>query len=422
MGCEIMRHLVNFGGKPLKVQATVMLAVGCLVVGSAALVLKVQSGTAAPTIVASTGPSGADGLFRPTPAQWSALTVQPVQMTSFRSELQTEGKIAIDEDRATRIYSQYAGRLTVLGVGTGDTVQKGQLLFVIEARDSIETQKEFVSALADLNKARSQVNLTTIVERRLGLLYKDRAMALKDWEEAQANLTAAKNDLRSAEIALQAVRNRLRILGKTDAEIQTFETTGVIAPDAPVYSPLAGTVLQRKIGPGQYVEAGASDSEPVMLIGDVSKVWLVAYVREADADGIKINQPLSFTVLTLPGRTFEARVNYVASSLDSGSRRLLVRASVENPDKRLKPEMFASVRITTDEMPQSAAVPRDAIIYEGDSARVWVARDDGALELRRIKPGLVNGELVQVLSGLSASDKIVARGSLFIDRASTLGS
>jgi membrane fusion protein, heavy metal efflux system len=145
-------------------------------------------------------------------------------------------------------------------------------------------------------------------------------------------------------------------------------------------------------------------------------------VRETDADSIRINQPLTFTVLTLPGRTFEARINYVASSLDSGSRRLLVRASVENSDRRLKPEMFASVRITTDEMPQSAAVPRDAIIYEGDAARVWVARDDGAIQLRHIKPGLTNGNLVQVVSGLAPGEKIIARGSLFIDRAATLGS
>jgi cobalt-zinc-cadmium efflux system membrane fusion protein len=134
------------------------------------------------------------GLFRPTAAQWAALSVEPAQPMRFRSEFSTEGKIAIDEDRATRIYSQYAGRVTKLAVGSGDSVQKGQLLFVIEATDSIETQKDFVSALGDLNKARSQVNLTTIIERRLGNLYKDKAMSLKDWEEAQANLTAAKND------------------------------------------------------------------------------------------------------------------------------------------------------------------------------------------------------------------------------------
>lgn len=415
-----MSYFIRFCALARGAWMAVTLAVVGLICGLVFLTLKLSdSGMAT---ASSTKPMGKTGLFRPTAAQWAGLSVEPVRLMRFRSEFATEGKIAIDEDRATRIYSQYAGRLTKLAVGSGDTVQKGQLLFMIEATDSIETQKDFVSALGDLNKARSQVNLNTIIERRLGALYKDKAMSLKDWEEAQANLTAAKNDLRTAEIGLQAVRNRLRLLGKTDDEVNAFEATGVITPDAPVYSPIAGTILQRKIGPGQYIDAGASTSDPVMVIGDVSKVWLVAYVREADADRVRHNQSLKFTVLTLPGQVFEARVSYVASSMDSASRRLLVRASVDNPDGRLKPEMFASASITIDETPPSPAVPHDAIIYEGETARVWVAGEGGAIELRRIKVGLTNGDFAQVTSGIAANERVVARGSLFIDRAATLGS
>jgi membrane fusion protein, heavy metal efflux system len=362
------------------------------------------------------------GFFRPTPSHWASLSVEPVRLMRFRSGFSTEGKITIDEDRATRVYSQYAGRVVKLGVGTGDRVQKGDALFVIEATDSIEAQKDFVSALGDLNKTKSQVNLTTIAERRLSNLYKDKAMSLKEWEESQANLTAAKNDMRTAEIGLQAIRNRLRLLGKTDAEVQAFENTGVISPDAPVYSPIAGTVLQRRIGPGQFLDAGASSAEPAMLIGETSKVWLVVYVREGDADGVRMNQPVSFTVLTLPGQVFEARVSYIASSLEPTSRRLLVRATVDNPDGRLKPEMFANARITIGETQASPAVPRDAVIYEGDQARLWVTHDDGAIELRRVKIGLTDGGFAQVVSGLGANEKVIARGSLFIDRAATLGS
>lgn len=379
------------------------------------------SGVQVASAASGTSESG-NGLFQPTQAQWAALSIEPAKAMSFRSEFLTEGKIAIDEDRSTRIYSQYGGRVTQLAVGSGDRVQKGQLLFMIEAADSIETQKDFVSALGDLNKARSQVNLMTIAERRLSLLYRDKAMALKDLEEAQANLTAARSDVRTAEIALQAVRNRLRLLGKTDEEIQTFESTGTITPAAPVYSPIAGTVLQRNVGPGQYIDAGASNADPVLLIGDVSKVWLVAYVREADANRVRRDQQLAFTVLTLPNETFDARVSYVASSLDPASRRLLVRASVDNPDGRLKPEMFASARIVTHETGESPAVPRDAVIYEGDAARVWVARNDGAIELRRVKLGLVHGDFIQVTNGIAVNDRVITRGSLFIDRAASLGS
>ena len=148
----------------------------------------------------------------------------------------------------------------------------------------------------------------------------------------------------------------------------------------------------------------------------------MAYVREADADRVRVNQPLSFTVLTLPNETFDARVSYVASSLDPTSRRLLVRASVDNPHGRLKPEMFAHARIVTDETGNSPAVPRDAVIYEGDAARIWVARNDGAIELRHVKLGLANGDLIQVTNGIAVDEKVITRGSLFIDRAASLGS
>ncbi len=370
--------------------------------------------------VEGAGASRKSDLFYPTSTQWAGLTVEAVETRLFRSGIRTEGKIAIDEDRATRIYSPYAGRVVRLLASTGDEIRQGQQIFVVEAADSVETQKDFVSAISELNKARSQLNLATITERRMASLIKDKAMSQKEWDEAQANLVSAQNDLRSAEVALQAVRNRLRLIGKIDAEIDTFENTGVITPDAPVHSPLAGTVLQRRIGPGQYVDAGASDAEPVYRIGDTSKVWLAAYVRESDASLVRLHQPIRFTVLTFPGRTFEGRISYVASSFDPETRRLLVRASIDNAGGLLRPEMFANVDIATDDGTATPAVPRDAILYEGDAARVWVARDGGGVELRHIKAGLTDGPMVQVLGGLTPGEKVVTSGSLFIDRGAAL--
>jgi cobalt-zinc-cadmium efflux system membrane fusion protein len=362
------------------------------------------------------------GLFHPTAVQWTTLTTQPVTLQSFHSGFRTEGKIVIDEDRATRIYSPYAGRVKQLFAAPGDVVEQGQQIFVIEATDSVETQKDFVAAISDLNKARSQVNLTTITERRVANLIKDKAMSQKDWEEAQTSLAAAQNDHRSAEVALQAVRNRLRLIGKTDEEISAFEKTGEITPDAPVYSPLAGTILQRRIGPGQYVDAGASDAEPIYRIGDVSKVWLIAYVRETDASQVKLGQKIQFTVLAHRGRTFEGQINYVASSFDPETRRLAVRASIDNAEGLFKPEMFANVDIAVDDGEPTLAVPRSAVVYEGEMARVWMARADGAVELRHVKTGLTKGPMIQVLQGLNPGEKVITGGSLFIDRGAALRS
>ncbi len=357
------------------------------------------------------------GVFYPTPAQWATLTVEPVQQRVFQSEHVTEGKIAVDEDRSTPIFSPYAGRVIKLFVKPGDTVTVGQALFTVQAADMVQAQNDFISAATALNKARSAQNLAQIIDKRQRLLYEGKAVPLKEVQNARAALDAAENDVRSAEVALEATRNRLRILGKTDQEITDFQEKGTIDPATLITAPIAGTIVQRKVGPGQYVGSGSTD--PVFIIGDLSTVWVVAFIRETEAPIVHVGQQIYFTVLAYPDRSFPATISYVAAALDPATRRLLVRATVNNDAGLLKPEMFASVKILTGESDKAVAVPRDAIIYEGEAARVWVVRDkdsEKAIELRRIKVGLTNGSMVEVLKGLAPGDRVVTKGSLFIDR------
>jgi len=400
---------------PARSQAAVVVAVLSVMFGAVLVDSKLERGGAAVETNAGNGAKHESGRFYPSAAQWAMLTIQPVELHSFPTERQTEGKIAVDEDRSTQIFSPYAGRVTKLLVAPGDMVQRGQPLFVLEAADSVQAQNDFIAAVTAVNKARSQLNLAQIVERRMRTLYDAKAMPLKDWQQAQADLTTAQNDLRTAQATLEAMRNRLRILGKTDPEIDTFQQTGAITPDSTVYAPLAGTIVQRKVGPGQYITAGSSD--PVFVIGDLSTVWLVAFVRESDAPRVKVGQAVKFAVLAYPDRLFEARINYVAAAIDPNSRRRLVRASIDNSQALLNPEMFANVTIVTDPGGGlTVAVPSDAVIHEGDVARVWVAVDEQAIELRQIKLGLSDGRLIQVLDGVKPGERVVTRGSLFIDR------
>jgi cobalt-zinc-cadmium efflux system membrane fusion protein len=242
----------------------------------------------------------------------------------------------------------------------------------------------------------------------------------KDWQQSQNDLTTAQNDMRSAETALEAVRNRLRILGRTEEQIATFEQTRQISADTPIYSPISGTVVQRKIGPGQFVNSGASD--PVFVIGDLSRVWLTAFVRETEASGVAVGQDITFSLLALPGSEFKARIDYVSAAIDPTTRRLMVRATIDNKDGRFKPEMYANVTIYSGGDRPGVGVPKQALIYEGQHVRLWVAHDDNSIELREIETGLTNGDLVEVRSNLRPGEKIVTRGSLFIDRAATSGS
>jgi membrane fusion protein, heavy metal efflux system len=129
-----------------------------------------------------------------------------------------------------------------------------------------------------------------------------------------------------------------------------------------------------------------------------------------------VGQTLHVRVLAYPDRILKTKIAYVASSIDPSSRRLLVRSVLENSEGLLRPEMFASVTILTGDGNTSLSVPRNAVIYEGQSTRVWVAKEDKSLELRKVKLGLVDGSSIQVVDGLKRGESIVTRGSLFIDR------
>jgi cobalt-zinc-cadmium efflux system membrane fusion protein len=355
--------------------------------------------------------------YTPTPAEWASLTLQPVAERAFRAEYVTEGKIAIDEDRSTPVFSPYTGRVTRLLVRPGDSVVKGQPLFVIEAADTVQAQNDYIAAMTSLNKAQSAVDLAQIQDKRAKDLFEGKAVPLKDYQQSQATLIQAQNDLRSSQTALEASTNKLHILGFTDEDIATFRQKGRINPESTVFAPIAGTVVQRKVGPGQYVSTGASD--PVYVIGDLSTVWLTAFVRETDAANVSVGQDVTFNVMALPGRPLSARINYVSTAIDPATRRLLVRATIDNKDGQLKPEMFANVTLYSASDHPAVGVPKQALIYEGDKVRVWVAHDDKSIELRNIKPGLTNGDLVEVMDNLKPGEQIVTKGSLFIDRAAS---
>jgi len=355
--------------------------------------------------------------FTPTPSEWATLTIEPVKAKTFRAEYVTEGKVAVDEDRSTPVFSPYAGRVTKLLAKPGEMLKQGQPLFTIEAADTVQAQNDFIAAMTSQNKAKSAIDLADIQFKRAKDLYEGHAIPLKDYQQAEATQVQAQNDMRSSATALEAARNKLRILGFTDETIKVFQDKGVIDREITIYSPISGTVVQRKIGPGQYVNSGASD--PVFVIGDLSTVWLTAFVRESDAAAVCIGQDISVNVMALPGHPLTAKINYVAAAIDPTTRRLLVRATIDNKDGLLKPEMFANVTIYSAGDRAAPAVPKQALIYEADKVRIWVAREDKSVELRQIKTGLINGNFVEITSNLKPGEQVVTKGSLFIDRAAS---
>jgi cobalt-zinc-cadmium efflux system membrane fusion protein len=350
---------------------------------------------------AAEAPPPAPGTFIPTVQQLKTLTVETVAVRSFSSEERTEGKIAVNGDRSTPVFSPYSGRVVRVIAGLGDTVAQGQPLASIEASELAQAQN-------DLHTAMAQVTLTRNTEARKHALYDIKGGSLADWQQAQA-------DLATAEAALGAVHNRLHILGYSDPAIEALAHADHLDATTNIVSPIAGVVVDREVGPGQYAQSGAST--PVFTIADLSTVWLVANVREADSGHVQRGQSVEVHVLAYPDRVFKARVVYVAPTIDPNTHRLMVRAVIENADGALKPEMFANFRILTSAAGDSPAVPEGAVVYEGDSAHVWVLGKDQSLVIRPIRVGRVSDGFVEVVDGLKPGERVVTKGSLFIDRA-----
>jgi cobalt-zinc-cadmium efflux system membrane fusion protein len=380
-----------------------LLAAGIGIAVAAAIILgvwlagalfgKPESSAAAPALP--------PGTFRASPQQMKTLTVAAVGLHGFVSEELTEGKIAANGDHATPVFSPYSGRITRIIAGLGDTVKAGAPLATLEA-------SEFVQAQNDLATAASQLKLARITETRKHALYDAKGGSLQDWQSSQ-------NDLTAAETALSAARNRLSILGKSPAEIAALESNRSISASATLSAPIAGVVVDRQVGPGQYVQAGAGT--PQFTIADTSSVWLLANVRETDAARVKLGQLVEVHVPAYPDRVFKARLTYVSAVVDPVTHRLPVRAEIGNRDGALKPEMFANFRILTSDASESPAVPQSAVVYEGAAAHVWVVAADGLLSLRSIRTGRSNDGLIEVLEGLKPGENVVTKGGLFIDQA-----
>jgi cobalt-zinc-cadmium efflux system membrane fusion protein len=361
-------------------------------------------------------PQFVDGGFRPDADQLSTMIMGTVATRAFPGLISAEASVASDDDISTQVFSPFGGQVRTIAVRAGDHVEKGQLLMTVTTPEGMQAQSDLIAASGAARAAKIAARNADDNEKRQHALYADGSAALKDWQQAQADQAAAQGTLRAANAALTTAQGKLRLLGFDDRQMQALaRKSGGLSAVAHVVAPISGTVTQRLVGPGQFIQAGSAT--PVFAIGNFEKVWLVGNVREEDAAQMKPGETVNVTVFALRGRTFPARLSWVAPGVDPATHRLAVRAEMANPGNVLKPAMFASMDIHTGQDRVSPAVPEIAVIHEGDSAHVWVSGKGGSLKLRAIKPGRLQDGFVEVRDGLAPGDKVVLSGSIFLDSA-----
>lgn len=342
-------------------------------------------------------------VVRVAPDQLAAFNVGTPQAHQFDNLRHAIGIIDFNQDRTSRVYSPYQGRVSKVLVKAGDDVKAGQTLFTVAVPDMSQAASAFISASAALRNANATL-------KRAEALSQDSSIPQKEYQQAQA-------DQQTAKAAYDAARQNLHLFDLSDADIARLEQDRRIGVEFTVKSPMNGRVTARAAQPGQLVQPGG-DPAPV-VVSDMQTLWMVANAPESDFRYFKPGQPVSVHVSAWPGREFSGKISYVGDSMDADSRRFTVRAEVPDPEHLLRPQMSADFQITVAAPENSLAVPAEAVVRESNGTDVvWLATGKdakGPLFTRRaITRGKTAGGWVQVEKGLAPGDTLAGRNALFL--------
>ena len=321
---------------------------------------------------------------------------------SFRVEKTAVGSIDFNQDMTVQVFTPYPGRIVQLSAQLGDEVKKGQLLFTIDSPDLVQASSTLISAAGVLD-------LTSRNLARAKTLYETRAWSQQQYEQAAS-------DQQTAEGALRAARDAVRIFGKTDADMDRMIKERKVDPIMVVYSPVPGRVAARNAAPGLYVQPGNPPAP--YAVADVATMWLLANVPEADAPAYRVGQPLKVKVSAYPDHEFEGQVDTIGLTVDPNTRRVLVRSVIKDPRHELWAGMFATFVIQTGNPIRALAVPFAGVVREGDGTMVvWVTTDQHHFTKRTVKIGLQADGYHQIVEGLKPGELVATSGALFLNNA-----
>jgi membrane fusion protein, heavy metal efflux system len=339
--------------------------------------------------------------------QLASVKVEPVGERLFPIEKEAVGSIDFNEEMSVQVFTNYPGRIIELFAKVGDEVAKGQRLFTIDSPDLIQAESTLIAAAGVLD-------LTTRALKRAQGLYETRAIAQKDLEQATS-------DQQTAEGALKAARDSVRLFGKTDAEIDRIVAERRLDPVLLVPSPIAGRATARNAAPGLFVQP-ANPPAPY-TVTDISTMWMLANVAETDIPALKVGQQVTVKVKAYPGRVFEGRISTISQMVDPNTHRELIRSEIDDPRHELRSGMFATFVIRTGDPVRSVAVPFNGVVREGDGTMiVWVTTDRRHFVKRTVKIGLQRDGYHQILEGLQPGELVATDGALFLSNALTSAS
>lgn len=321
-----------------------------------------------------------------------------VDFSSSHQVLTLSGKVAYGEDRYSKISSPLQGRVVEVRAHLGDRVKAGDVLLVVDSPDIAQAYSEYVKEDSELHYASRAYELAKD-------LYEDKAMPLKDLKQAENELVKARAEFRRA-------KERLLSLRVSAEELDKPLDKQKITSRFEMKSPLTGIVVERSVTPGQSV--GGDPTQVLFTVADLDMLQVVADLYERDLALVKEGQFAVVNVEAYPGVDFPATVAAVGDVVDPATRTIKVRAWVNNEAHKLKPEMFARLRLEVGEAAQFITVPREAILEVDGKQFVYVVQDHDRYVKREVKVSNLSPDQVRVVEGLTRGERIVTRGAVLI--------
>jgi cobalt-zinc-cadmium efflux system membrane fusion protein len=331
-----------------------------------------------------------------------AVMVQPAVRGEFKLNRDFPATVVPDHHATADITALVRGRVVDVYADLGQQVKGGDLLAILYSSDLGIAQSAYLKAGAKLYVAERAYE-------RAKMLLQEKVIGLAESQRRQGDMLSLRAEKREAE-------DRLRLLGMSEEQITKLNNEQKIVSYVPITAPFEGRVIARNLTKGEVVEV----TEKLFTVADLSKVWVLANIPEKDITFIRadagtdkagVEQLVEVLLTAYPGEVFYGKVTYVGDVLDVATRTMNLRLELPNPHRKLKPEMYATIRVHSLPEPGVLMVPEAAVQRERDRRFVFIQRDAQTFEARDIKVGESNGEVVKVLEGLQEGEPVVVKGA-----------
>ena len=337
----------------------------------------------------------------------AGIIVQPVTRSEFRTIRDFPGTVEPNEHALAEITTLVRGRVIDVYADLGREVKGGTLLALLYSSELGMAQSAYLKATAKLNVAERAF-------RRAELLLKEKVIGVAELQRREGEMLSLRAELREA-------RDRLLILGLTDEDLRNLDRNHTIRSHVPVVAPFDGRIIARNLTKGEVVET----AEKLFVVADLTDVWVTAVIPEKDIPYIRpdqtgTGQSVEVHVAAYPGQAFQGRITYVGDVLDPATRTMRLRLELPNPERKLKPAMYATVRVYSEPEANALLIPESAVQRDRDRQFVFVEREPAIFEARDVKLGSSNGREIKVLDGLLEGESIVTNGA-FVLKSELLG-